>query len=170
MRAPDVCEIRALTAEIENFKAEGKTIGLCCGGFDLLHPGHVMHFNSAKKLCDVLVVAVTADVFVREFKGTGRPILGETERAYLVANVRSVDYAFVNPHRTAVEVIIALKPDRFIKGPDFIGRDTPMLAAEREAMRSVGGEALHTTDEKWSTTDIIHRILDRKSEIVREKQ
>jgi cytidyltransferase-like protein len=62
---------------ILELKKQHKTIGLCHGGFDLLHPGHIKHFESAKKLCDVLVVSVTSDRFVGSRKGDGRPVFSE---------------------------------------------------------------------------------------------
>ena len=66
---------------IEKLKSERKTVGLCHGGFDLLHPGHVKHFESAKKQCDVLFVSITSDQFVTSRKGTGRPVYTDKLRA-----------------------------------------------------------------------------------------
>ena len=45
-------------------KKKGKKIVLCLGVFDLLHIGHIKHFEQAKKLGDILIVAVTSDRFV----------------------------------------------------------------------------------------------------------
>lgn len=42
--------------EIKELKKQGKKIVLCHGVFDLVHPGHIIHFQEAKKLGDVLVV------------------------------------------------------------------------------------------------------------------
>ena len=53
-------------------KNEGKSIALCHGVFDLVHPGHVRHLNAASQQADILVVTVTADKFVN--KGPGRPV------------------------------------------------------------------------------------------------
>lgn len=155
-------KLQELKKVIGNLKKEGKTVGLCCGGYDLLHAGHIMHFNSAKKLCDVLVAAVTCDKFVNKRKGPYRPIFNEEQRAYMVSNIKAVDFTVISPYKTAVELIKIFKPDYYIKGPDYINKDTPGIAVEREAMRSIGGEILYTKDEKLSTTDIINRILENK--------
>ena len=40
----------------EEIKKQNKTIVLCHGVFDLVHPGHIIHFEEAKKMGDTLVV------------------------------------------------------------------------------------------------------------------
>ena len=62
----------AFKSEIKpRLQAEGKTIALCHGVFDLVHPGHIIHLEQAKAMADVLVVSITAAKYVR--KGPGRP-------------------------------------------------------------------------------------------------
>lgn len=146
---------------IRSLRAQGKTVGLCHGGFDLLHPGHVKHFESAKKKCDVLVVSVTSDRFVVARKGEGRPIFPDNLRAYMIASLRMVDYVVITDFKLGVDVIHALKPSYYIKGPDFIGKQTPGITAEREAIKSVGGTMVYTDDPKLSTTEIIDYIQQK---------
>jgi histidinol-phosphate phosphatase family protein len=50
---------------IKQTKSENKTVGICHGVFDLVHPGHIKHFESASKLCDILVVSLTSDYYVK---------------------------------------------------------------------------------------------------------
>lgn len=148
----------AAKSSVAKLKKQGKTVGMCHGGFDLLHPGHIKHFESAKKLCDVLLVSVTSDQFVIERKGRGRPVFSDKLRAYEVAHLDIVDYVVVSDFKRAVEVIQALKPSFYIKGPDYIGKQTPGITAEREAIAGAGGEIKYTTDVKLSTTEIIDYI------------
>src|SRR5512137_811135 len=110
---------------IGKLKAEGKTVGLCHGGFDITHPGHAKHFEMAKKLCDVLFVSVTSDKFVSERKGSGRPVYTDKLRAYMIANTQNVDYVVITEFKSGVDVIKMLKPSFYIKGPDFINKTTP---------------------------------------------
>ena len=74
-------------AELEDIcrtlRAEGKRIVQCHGVFDLMHPGHVRHFEAARAQGDVLVVTVTPDRFVN--KGPGRPVFNERLRSESVA-------------------------------------------------------------------------------------
>jgi len=157
--------IGELASLIERYKKEGKEIGLCHGGFDLLHPGHLTHFTSAKKLCDVLVVSITSDRFVSSRKGDGRPIFTDKLRAYAIACLEMIDYVVITDVEKAIPLLEILKPSFYIKGPDFIGKTTPGITSEREAIARVGGEMKYTRDPKLGTTEIIDYIknrLDRK--------
>lgn len=143
---------------IKQAQTQEKTAGLCHGGFDLLHPGHIIHFESAKKICDILFVSVTSDKFVAGRKGSGRPVFSEQLRAYNIAALQCVDYVVITDFEKAVPILEFLKPSYYIKGPDFIGKTTPGITAEREAILRVGGEMKYTNDSKLSTTEIIEYI------------
>jgi len=155
--------------KIEELKKENKKIGLCHGGFDMLHPGHVRHFISAKKFCDVLFVSITSDFFVTMRKGGGRPVFPDYLRAYMAANISSVDFVIISDYKSAVEVLNIIKPSFYIKGPDFISKTTPGINAERAAIRNTGGDILYTEDIKLSSTDIIRYIkenIDKKKILI----
>ena len=49
-------------------------MGFTNGCFDVLHRGHVDYLEQAKRLGDVLVVAVNSDASVLRLKGPGRPV------------------------------------------------------------------------------------------------
>jgi len=167
---------------IAKFRQQHKKVGLCHGGYDLLHPGHIKHFESAKKLCDVLFISVTSDRFVSERKGTGRPIFHEKLRAYSIASLESVDYVVINGFKRATQVITRLKPSYYIKGPDFIHKTTPGITEERATIKNVGGQIKYTRDPSMSTTKIIeyiqqnvHRealllVVDRDGTLVEEQE
>jgi len=163
--SPKLKTLEELAPLIQRCKKEGKSVGLCHGGFDLLHPGHLTHFTSAKKLCDVLVVSITSDRFVSSRKGDGRPIFTDKLRAYAIACLEMVDYVVITDVEKAIPILEMLKPSYYIKGPDFIGKMTPGITAERETIARLGGEMKYTHDPKLGTTQIIDYIknkLDRK--------
>ncbi len=160
-----IISIKQASLMCEEEKSKGKTVGMCHGGFDLLHPGHIKHFQSAKTLCDILIASVTSDRFVSSRKGSGRPIFDEKLRAYSIASLESVNYVVISDFEKAIPIIMEIKPSFYIKGPDFINKTTPGITAEREAIKSVGGEMKYTKDVKLGTTEIIDYIknrLDRK--------
>ena len=78
-----IVSLRYLTSIISKFQNKKSKIILCHGVFDLIHPGHIRYFSSAKKLGDVLIVTVTADKYVN--KGPGRPYFNENLRAEVLA-------------------------------------------------------------------------------------
>jgi len=147
--------------KIAKLKHQKKTVGLCHGGFDLLHPGHVKHFESAKKLCDTLFVSITSDRFITSRKGEDRPIYPENIRAYIISNIKFVDYVVISDFNTGIEIIEILKPDYYIKGPDYIDCTTDEMNAERKVITSIGGKIKYTNDPKLSSTKIIEYIKDK---------
>ncbi len=145
---------------ISGLKKANKTVGLCHGGFDLLHPGHIKHLESSSKLCDCLFVSVTSDKFVAKKKGSGRPVFSEKLRAYSVAGIEYVDYVVISNFKLAVDVVGRLKPSYYIKGPDFVNKTTPGITAERNKIKAIGGKIKYTNDQKLSTSYIIRHIQD----------
>ncbi len=72
-RHSKIVELDELAAILGSEKAKGSRIVHCHGVFDLLHIGHIRHFQQARQAGDVLVVTITPDKFVD--KGPGRPDL-----------------------------------------------------------------------------------------------
>ena len=142
---------------VSSLRREGKTIVHCHGVFDLLHPGHIRHFEAAKREGDVLVVTVTQDRYVA--KGPGHPVFNERLRAESIAALECVDYVAINEWHTAVEAIQKLEPDVYCKGRDYADAKedlTGKIHDEEEAVKSTGGR-IHFTDEiTFSSTKLIN--------------
>ena len=130
----------------------------CLGCFDLLHPGHLRHFQAAKKMGDILVVAVTSDRYVN--KGPDRPVFNQDLRVEMVSALMCVDFAFVNDFPTGVEAIRALKPDVFVKGQEFESGEDPTGRFQKEiaATKEVGCEVRFTHEVVFSSTKLIEEI------------
>ncbi len=139
-----------------------KRIVHCHGVFDLLHFGHVLHLQSAKKFGDILVVTVTPDRFVN--KGPGRPRFSEQQRTVMLAALEVVDYVAINKHPKAIEPISVLRPDFYVKGPDYreMQKDiTGGIFEEEDAVRSAGGKLVFTEDETDSSTELINQYFSQ---------
>ena len=146
-----------LSQVIQNLKREGKTIVHCHGVFDLLHPGHIRHFEAAKREGDVLIVTLTKDEYVG--KGPGRPVFNQRLRAESIAALQCVDYVAVNEWPTALETIKKLKPDIYVKGSDYARREddlTGKIYEEEEAITSIGGRIHFTDDITFSSTALLN--------------
>jgi rfaE bifunctional protein nucleotidyltransferase chain/domain len=136
-------------------RAEGRSVALANGIFDLLHVGHIRYLEGAKAEADRLVVAVNDDASVRMLKGEGRPVMNQADRAELVAALRCVDYVVVFPGRTVAEVLLRLKPDVHCKGTDYTVESVP----ERPTVLSYGGRTAIVGDPKdHSTRDLLSRL------------
>ena len=65
---------------------------MCHGVFDLLHIGHLNHFEEAKKFGEILIVSITDDAFVK--KGPNRPVFKSYERSKMICALSYVDYDY----------------------------------------------------------------------------
>jgi len=127
------------------------------GVFDILHVGHVRYLSKARKLGDALVVAINSDRSVRELKGPSRPVVGEGERAEMLAALRCVDFVVVFDDISPLNLIASLLPDVLVKGGDY----TPEQIHGREEVEAAGGIVVALPFiEGASTTSIIRRIRD----------
>ena len=135
----------------------GKKIVATNGCFDILHIGHVQSFMAAKALGDILVVGVNSDASVRTNKGDLRPIVGERDRARVVAALGAVDYVFIFNEKTPFSWIKKLRPDIHVKGADT--KEHPDYPAQKRIIESVGGKFVLVPIRKGkSTTKIIEKI------------
>ncbi len=128
----------------------------CHGCFDLLHLGHIRHFQAAKQAGDRLVVTVTSDRFVN--KGPGRPVFSEQERMETVRSLECVDDVRLSDAPTAEAAIRAIRPAVFAKGPDYSAGT--LDTGEADALREVGAELLITDTEKWSSTALLPQLTE----------
>ena len=144
-----------LELAIAGDRAEGRSIALANGVFDLLHVGHVRYLQAASQHADRLVVAVNSDGSVRRLKGEGRPILDEGARAELVAALRGVHYVVIFDDDTVGPLLTALRPDIHCKGTDYTVETVP----ERAIVESYGGRTAICGDPKdHSTRDLLKRL------------
>jgi D-glycero-beta-D-manno-heptose 1-phosphate adenylyltransferase len=105
---------------VTGVRARGMTIVFTNGVFDLLHPGHVRYLRDAKRLGDVLIVAINSDGSARTLeKGANRPLNPASERAEVIDALASVDAVVVFDEETPHEIVSALQPDVLVKGADW---------------------------------------------------
>ena len=152
--------LKQLADSCRLLRAEGKCVVHCHGVFDLFHVGHLRYFEEAKAMGDVLVVTLTTDRYVN--KGSHRPAFPEQLRAEFIAALECVDFVAINPHPTAVEAIELIRPDVYVKGPDYknVASDlTGGIVAEENAVKSVGGRLEFTSGITFSSTALINRHI-----------
>ncbi len=104
---------------LEELRRSGKKIVFTNGCFDLLHAGHVRYLRQARAEGDLLVVGLNSDRSVRELKGEGRPLVGQEDRAELLAALEMVDYVVIFDEPTPRDLIKTLRPRVLVKGGDW---------------------------------------------------
>jgi rfaE bifunctional protein kinase chain/domain/rfaE bifunctional protein nucleotidyltransferase chain/domain len=136
---------------------KGKTVVMCHGCFDIVHPGHIRHLTFAKSKGDILIVSITSDDKVR--KGHDRPYIPQELRAENLAAFEFVDYVTIDDNLTPIECINTIKPDIFVKGAEYDGgrpADAEKTAEERRAVEAYGGRMIFSPgDIVYSSTAIL---------------
>lgn len=148
-------------------KAECKTIALCHGVFDLIHPGHIVHFEQAREMADVLVVSVTAAEYVR--KGPGRPYFDDGMRLKFLNAIGCIDYVLLSEGYTVDDMIEAVEPDIYVKGSEYANEEadiTGKIKEERELVELHGGRVQYTGGPVYSSTKLINTAMSGLSEDV----
>ncbi len=113
-----IVELKELLGLLEKVRGKKKIV-FTNGCFDILHAGHADYLNKARSLGDILVVGINSDASVRRIKGEKRPILPQQMRAYLLDNLKPVDYVVIFEEDTPLELIKVIKPDVLVKGADW---------------------------------------------------
>jgi rfaE bifunctional protein nucleotidyltransferase chain/domain len=144
-----------LSQIIRDKKNDKKKIILANGCFDLIHVGHVRYLQEAKKLGDILIVAINSDSSVRRLKGKGRPLMPEMDRAEILASFSCVDYVIIFDEGDVNNLLDSLKPDFHAKGSDYTIETVP----EKDTVRRYGGTTAITGGPKVrSTSELITAI------------
>ena len=151
---------RILAQTVRHLKRQGRRVAFTNGCFDLLHVGHITLLEQAKRLGDVLIVALNSDRSVRALKGAGRPVMPQDDRARVIAALANVDYVTVFDEPTPYRLISLLKPDVLVKGTDW--RTKGVVGSELVTHRG-GRVVLVPLVQDRSTTRLLERLeLSRK--------
>lgn len=145
----------------KELKEKNKKLVFTNGCFDILHAGHVDYLNKARSMGDAMIVALNSDSSVRRIKGELRPIVNQEERAFIISNLKCVDYVTFFDEDTPKEIIDKIIPDILVKGADWkidniVGRDV---------VEQHGGEVKTIEFINFqSTSKIIETVIERYKE------
>lgn len=145
-----------------------KKVVLCHGVFDLLHPGHIIHFKEAKKLGDILVVSITSEEFVR--KGPDRPFFNNDLRINFLTAIECIDYVLLSKEYTAKDIIECVQPNFYVKGKEYENHSediTEKISEEAELVKKFGGEIKYTNGHVFSSTKLINNNFNSLSDEVK---
>jgi rfaE bifunctional protein nucleotidyltransferase chain/domain len=147
-----------LLALVETLKVQKKKIVFTNGCFDLLHAGHVRYLTEARAQGDCLIVGLNTDRSVNRIKDPHRPLIPEGQRAEVLAALSCVSYVVFFEEPDPLRLIETIRPDVLVKGADWSEKN--IVGAD--LVRSYGGRVFRVALVGGiSTTEIIHRILER---------
>jgi D-beta-D-heptose 7-phosphate kinase / D-beta-D-heptose 1-phosphate adenosyltransferase len=147
-----VLPVDQLVSRIAAWRSKGERIVFTNGCFDILHVGHIRLVEEARRKGDRLIVGLNTDASVRELKGPMRPIVGERERAHILAALGAVDAVVLFGEPTPLRLIEAIRPDVLVTG----GAYTEEAVVGAREVRAWGGRVeLVPLVEGFSTTRLI---------------
>jgi len=138
-------------------------IGYTCGVYDLFHVGHLNLFERCKEMCDILIVGVCNDEYVRKIKNK-EPVINENDRLRIVKSIKSVDEAYLIDINTTNDKNLALEKFKFdvlFSGDDWKGTERYEKTEEEFKKRDVSIEYLPYT-KNVSTTMIKEKLKNTK--------
>jgi D-beta-D-heptose 7-phosphate kinase/D-beta-D-heptose 1-phosphate adenosyltransferase len=147
---------------VAEWRASGETVVFTNGCFDLLHVGHITLLEDCRRFGSKLVLGLNSDASVCRLKGPTRPIVGERERARVMAALASVDAVVLFDEDTPLELIQALKPNVLVKGGDYT-IDT--VVGHEDVIAHGGRVEIIPTVEGFSTTNIVKKLTAPVAEV-----
>ena len=97
-------------------------LGFTAGNFDLIHPGYIYTFESAKNHCDRFIVFLQRDPSLHR-KSKYKPVVPLYERYRTLMSIKYIDDVYVYQTEDELyELIKFFKPDIRILGEDYIGK------------------------------------------------
>lgn len=147
-----------LRAQIMAWRAASQRIVFTNGCFDVIHVGHIDLLECARRQGDRLVVAINSDDSVTKLKGPERPVVGERQRARVLAALSAVDAVVVFDEDTPLELLREIRPDVLVKGDDY----TEAEIVGSQDVRSWGGRVcLVPRFERVSSSELIAKSAVR---------
>ena len=167
MTAKKIISLLDLSKKTKELKNQNKKIVHCHGVFDVLHIGHIKHFNTARKRGDILIITVTPDSFVN--KGPNRPAFNQYQRIEALEAIEFIDYIILSNNPSSKLIIKKIKPDIYFKGPDYKNNFddlTKKIFLEKKEVEENKGKIFYTKEEKFSSSSLIKNFIG----IFNEKQ
>ncbi len=146
-----ICPLDQGLEKVIRWRNEKRTIVFTNGCFDLLHTGHIHLLQSAAKEGDRLIVGLNTDASIRKLKGPSRPVLGEQDRAAILAALGCVDMVILFAQETPINLIETIRPDVIAKGADYSKKEV----VGADLVEDWGGKVVLISLEKGKSTSIL---------------
>jgi D-beta-D-heptose 7-phosphate kinase / D-beta-D-heptose 1-phosphate adenosyltransferase len=150
-----ILDLDRLKLRVAEWRASGQTIVFTNGCFDLLHVGHISLLEDCHRFGSKLVLGLNTDASVCRLKGPSRPIVGERERARVMAALAAVDAVVLFEEDTPLELVRVLKPNVLVKGGDYI---IETVVGHEDVIAAGGRVEIIPTVEGFSTTNIVSKL------------
>lgn len=133
-----------------------KIVGYTSGVFDMFHIGHLNILRQAKEKCDYLIVAVSTDELVQQYKGK-TPIIPFEDRVAIVSAIKYFDEVVPQINRNKIESFEKYKFDVMFHGDDWKGSD--VFREVDDYMRRRGGKVCYLKHTDGISSTILRKKI-----------
>jgi len=141
-------------------------VGYTTGVFDMFHVGHLHLLKKASNRCDHLIVGISSDELVEQYKHK-KPIIPFAHRMEIVSSLKVVDEVIVQSHRDKIKQYHDVGFDVMFVGDDWKG--DPLFEAVEIELAKFGStvEYFEYTKDVSSTkfSQILQEIYDLEFKI-----
>ena len=148
-----------LRSLVKKLRAKKQQVVFTNGVFDIIHKGHVSYLERARRLGDVLIVALNSDASTKRLKGATRPINPLADRLEVIAALESVDFVTWFGEDTPIKPIVNIAPSVLVKGGDW--QISKMVGAP-EVLASGGQVKTLPFIRGRSTSEIIRKAQKKR--------
>ena len=110
----------SIEEQVRNWRKKGRRLVFSNGCFDLLHAGHIRYLQTAASFGDIFILGVNSDSSVRKLKGHSRPIMAQSDRAFMLSALEVIDCVVIFEEETPARLIETVIPDVLVKGGDYL--------------------------------------------------
>ena len=153
-----IISIEVIANRVKFWRKKSRKLVFTNGCFDLLHSGHVRYLQTASGFGDILIVGLNSDASVSLLKGTRRPIMTQTDRAYLLSAIEAIDCIVIFDEETPAKLIQIVSPDVLVKGGDYDPKD---VVGYDTVTENGGCVKIVPYVEGKSTSGIVNSILEQ---------
>ncbi len=132
-------------------------IGYTTGVFDLFHIGHLNLLKNAKGMCDKLIVGVTTDELMLEYKKK-RAVIPFEERIEIIRSIKYVDAAIAQENMNKFEAWKKLKFDLMFVGDDWY--QTEKWEKFEKQFKEVGVRIIYFPYTRGTSSTLINNVLN----------
>lgn len=132
-------------------------IGYTTGVFDLFHIGHLNILRRAKEQCDYLIVGVSTDELVEEYKHK-RPVICYEERKQIVEAIRYVDKVVPQVNRDKYAAWEEIGFHKMFVGDDWKG--SPLFNELEIKFKSHGVDIVYFPYTQGTSSTKLSKVLD----------
>ena len=132
-------------------------IGYTTGVFDLFHVGHLNILKSAKEQCDYLIVGVSTDELVKEYKNKN-PVIPFEERKQIVEAIKYVDEVVPQENRDKLEAFLNLKFDVMFVGDDW--KESSLFIETERKFKEIGVDLIFFPYTKGTSSTKLSQALN----------